>query len=289
MKRLSWLFSILLLASPVFAQDGGGGDFGGGGDVFGGDGGLFGGGGNAGGGNRGQAQAPDRLATMKDMMLKANTPITKDQEKALNTLLDREIKAMSEAFTAKFGQEPGAAVAAPRGQQGQGQFQGRGQGAGQGRGQAPGGAGAGGPQRGAGRGGAAGAGAAPPIADNPMVAEIRRMNEELLGKVTASLKPEQQAVIRKFQNDQIRARGGIDALKLTMEEAGAPLTPDQIPQIQALYVEENQARIQLLRESQGQPDSAALSQLQLGTMTKVTRLLTPDQRKALLASMAKPR
>ena len=275
MKRLSWLFAIALMATPVFAQDDGGGGDGG---FFDGDGGgLFGGGGNDGGGNRGQAAAPDRLATLKDMLAKANAPLTRDQERDLNTLLDREIKAMSDAFTAKFGQEPGAAVAAQRGAQGQ--LQGRGQG----RGQAPpaGAGGLGGVPRGAGRAGAA--------ADNPMVAEIRRMNEELLAKVTASLKPEQQAVIKKFQNDQIRARGGIDALKLIMEEAGAPLTPEQIPQVEALYVEENQARIQMLRESQGQLDPAKLSQLQLGTMTKVTRILTAEQRKALLDSMAKPR
>jgi hypothetical protein len=121
-----------------------------------------------------------------------------------------------------------------------------------------------------------------------MVAEIRRMNEELLGKVTASLNPQQQAVIKKYQNDQIRARGGLDALKLVIEEAGAPaLNPDQVTQIQALYTEQNQARIQMLREAQGQPDPAKIRDLELQTMTKVTRLLTAEQRKALLDSMAK--
>ena len=279
MKRLSWFFVIFLLSAPLSAQDGGDGG-GGDGGFFGGDGVLFGGGGNDGGGNRGQ-QAPDRLATLKDMLAKANAPLTRDQERALNTLLDKEIEAMSAAFAAKFGQEPAAAVGAQRGQPGQGRGQaGRGGQQGQGRPQAP----AGQAPRGAGRGAAAGL-----IPDNPMTIEIRRMNEELLGKVTASLQPPQQAVIKKFQNDQIRARGGIDALKLIMEEAGAPLTAEQIPQIQALYAEENQARIQILRESQGQPDPAKVTQLQLGTMTKVTRLLTAEQRKALLESMARPR
>src|SRR5262245_8105081 len=121
MKRLSWVFLILFTACPVFAQDndGGGGDDGG---FFGGDGGgLFGGGGggNAGGGNRGQA-APDRLMTLKDMLAKANVPLSRDQERALNTLLDKEIETMSAAFKAKFGQEPSAVV--PQ----RGQFQGRG-------------------------------------------------------------------------------------------------------------------------------------------------------------------
>ena len=121
MKRFFCIFAIALLASPVFAQDDGGGD----GGLFGGDGGGLFGGGNAGGGNRGNAQAPDRLVTLKDMLAKANAPLNKDQEKALNTLLDKEIKAMSEAFQAKFGQEPAAVVGSQRGARG-GQFQGRG-------------------------------------------------------------------------------------------------------------------------------------------------------------------
>jgi hypothetical protein len=291
MKRLSCILTFVLLATPVFAQDGGG-DFGGGGDggFFGGDGGgLFGGGGNAGGGGGRNAEAPDRLVTLKDMLTKANAPLSRDQERALNTLLDKEIKAMSEAFQTKFGQDPAAVVGAQRGAARGGQQQGRGQNPSQNAGQNPpqargqGGFEAG--QRGARAGAGAGAGA-----ENPMVAEIRRMNEELLGKVTASLNPQQQAVIKKYQNDQIRARGGLDALKLVIEEAGAPaLNPDQVTQIQALYAEQNQARIQMLREAQGQPDPAKVRDLELQTMTKVTRILTPDQRKALLESMAKPR
>ena len=322
MRRLSWLLATLLIACPVFAQDdGGGGDiFGGGGDIFGGGGG---GGGNAGGG-RGQAAAPDRLVTLRDMMAKANAPLSKDQEKALNTLLDKEIKSMSDAFVAKFGVEPGAAAGARGGQAGQAQGrggQGRGgqgaqggqvppngaQGQGrQGQGQAPGQGQAGGQaqgrggqagqlgqggQAGGGFRGAAGAGAPAALAgllpETPQAAEIRRMNEELLAKVTASLQPPQQAVIKKYQNDQIRARGGLDALKLTMDDAGASLTAEQVPQIQALYDEQNQTRIQLIRESQGQPDPTKVSALELTTLTKVIRLLNPEQRKALQDSMTK--
>src|SRR4051812_18279472 len=101
MSRLCCVFAILLFAFPAHAQDGG--DTGNDAGVF-GDGGLFAGGGGGGGnrGNRGQGQGADRLATLKNMLGKANVALTKDQEKSLNALLDREIKSMSDAFQAKF-------------------------------------------------------------------------------------------------------------------------------------------------------------------------------------------
>src|SRR5688500_16567236 len=99
MRRLVLFFAIAFLATSAYAQDGGDG----GGDDGGGFGGLFGGGGgdDGGGGNRGQ-QAPDRLATLKDMLAKANAPLSRDQERALNTLLDTEIETMRAAFQARF-------------------------------------------------------------------------------------------------------------------------------------------------------------------------------------------
>ena len=51
------------------------------------------------------------------------------------------------------------------------------------------------------------------------------------------------------------ARGGVEALKLILSDAGAsPLTREQLAQIQSLYAEETQARLQLGRESPGTPD-----------------------------------
>jgi hypothetical protein len=72
-----------------------------------------------------------------------------------------------------------------------------------------------------------------------------------------------------------------------MEEAGAPLTPEQEPQIQGLYSEDAKQRAQLFREAQGRPDPAKLADLEKATMAKVARLLTPAQRKALLDSRAR--
>src|SRR4029077_449283 len=137
-----------------------------------------------------------------------------------------------------------------QGDPGRGGFQGRGGGGGGGGFQ--GGQGRGGDQRGGGGGFQGGqgrggrGGGANPLArilandpDGPVATEIRHMNDNLVEKVATSLQPEQQTVLRKYQKDQTRARGGFDALKLLMKEAGTPLTADQMAPIQALYDEQN--------------------------------------------------
>src|SRR5437762_13101678 len=91
--------------------------------------------------------------------------------------------------------------------------------------------------------------------------EIIRLNDQLLGKMASvsSLSPEQQAFIKKLYRDQVKSRGGFDAIKLTLEDAGAAFSPEQIAEIQPL-----------LKDSQG-PE----------TLAKIIKLLTPAQRAAL--------
>ena len=113
------------------------------------------------------------------------------------------------------------------------------------------------------------------------------MNDDLMSKINAVLKPDQQTAFKKFQNDEIKKGGGFAALKVVMEEAGAPLTAEQEPQIQGLYTEDAKLRAQLFREAQGRPDPGKLADLEKATMAKVARLLTPAQRKALLGSRTK--
>jgi hypothetical protein len=117
--------------------------------------------------------------------------------------------------------------------------------------------------------------------------EIKKLNDDLIAKINAVLKPDQQAAFKKFQNDEIKKAGGFGALKIVMEEAGAPLTAEQEPQIEGFYNEDAQQRTALLRESQGHPDPAKLADLQKATMAKVVKVLTPAQRKALLDSRIK--
>ena len=112
------------------------------------------------------------------------------------------------------------------------------------------------------------------------------MNEALAAKLIAALKPEQQADLKKWQSDQIRTLR-LNAFKASMDTAGASLTPEQIPQVEALYTEESQARAQLLTASPGTPDPASVARLETQTMTKVVRLLNAAQRKALVDSMTK--
>jgi hypothetical protein len=98
------------------------------------------------------------------------------------------------------------------------------------------------------------------------------------------LTPPQQGLIQKLYRDQVKSRGGFDAIRLTMEEAGAPFSPEQIAQIQPLFDRQNDTRAQLVREAQGQPlDQAKLDQLQRETLAQVLKLLTAPQRTALLA------
>jgi hypothetical protein len=123
--------------------------------------------------------------------------------------------------------------------------------------------------------------------NNALTTELRRINDDLIAKITVALKPDQQTAFKKFRTDEIKKGGGFPALKLVMEEAGTPLTPEQEQQMQALYAEDARQRIQLTRESQGRPDPAKLDEVERGTMAKVARLLNAAQRKALLDSRTK--
>ena len=269
MKQSIWIIALLLVAAPAWAQDESPPE-----------------GGFGGGGGGGQAQVFTRIDSINPMdqvktfLGKAKISLSGDQEKALKPAAEaalKEAQDVTERFNAQLGargQRGQTAQGAPEGQRrgGGGGFGGGGRGA---RGEA-----AGGREGGRGAGGfPAGAGAG---VNNPLVAELRRINDDLLAKINAVLKPDQQAALKKFQNDEIKKAGGYAALKLVMEEAGASFAPEQESQIQALYAEDAQQRFQLLRESQGRQDAAKLDELEKTTMAKVAKLLTPAQRKALL-------
>jgi hypothetical protein len=120
-----------------------------------------------------------------------------------------------------------------------------------------------------------------------LAAQLQKINDEVLPKIVAVLKPDQQVAFKKWQSDEIKKGGGFAALKITMEEAGAPLTSAQEPQIRALYVEDSKQRLQLQRAGQGTADPAKVSELEKATLANVVKLLTPEQRKALLDSRTK--
>jgi hypothetical protein len=184
-------------------------------------------------------------------------PLSKEQETGLTTLMNTEIPAMRQALQKRvleLQKVKGDASPAPS--------------------QAP-------------PAGAPGAGAAANLPGmEELTPEIIRLNDQLLGKMADAtvLSQEQRTLLKKLHKDQVKSRGGFDAIKLTMEDAGAPFSPEQIAQIQPLFDQQNEARLQLVKESQGQPaDKAKLDQLQRDTLAKVLKLLTAQQRAALVA------
>jgi hypothetical protein len=254
MSRLFFALTVLLIATPMFAQDEGGG------------GGAF-----AGGGGNQVFTRIDAVNPMEPvkafLQSKANITLSADQEKTLRPQVEaafQQIRDLSERNAAQRGGD----------RRGGGGFNG----------------GGGGGERRGGRG--RGAGADPnslaALQNGPAAEELKKINDDLMSKITAALKPDQQAAFKKYLNGEIKKAGGLGALKVTMEEAGAPFTPEQETQLQGFYNEDAQQRAQLRRESQGNPDPAKLADIDKATMTKVVKILTPAQRKALADSRAKP-
>ncbi len=186
---------------------------------------------------------------------KANITLTADEEKSLRPIVEAEIQQLRD-LQAKVAGQP---QAQPQG----------------------------------GRRGGRGRGAADPnslaaLANGPSAEEFKKINDEMLSKTTAALNPEHQTALKKYLNAELKKAGGFGALKVTMEEAGAPLTAQQEPQIQGFYTEDAQQRAQLPKDAQGHQDPAKLAEIDRATMGKVVKVLTDAQKKALIASRTKP-
>jgi hypothetical protein len=310
MKRLPVLLTFLLLAMRANAQDV---DFG----AFGDAGSLLTPTAPARGATpapaRGAAPnvpAPDRLVRLRDVLAKSEVPLTKEQETELNKLLDAEIPSMRRTLQT-HGQQMMAAKApgndaAPSPPSSQGTPAGAApaaaapppaptpaqiQAAAAARGPAPAGAAAPGGAPNPALLAALAARGAPPSSRVPaevldaLEVEMRQMNDALFTKIASSpaLDAKQQSVLTKMSRNQIRSRGGFDALRISMEDAGVPFTAEQLPQVQSLFEDQKKSREALAKETQGTPDPAKLKQLETDTLTKVVRLLVPAQRTALLA------
>jgi hypothetical protein len=104
---------------------------------------------------------------------------------------------------------------------------------------------------------------------------IRAANQDFTKKSNEIFTPEQRAELRRYRTEQIMMRGGFPALRLTMENAQTPLTPEQEKDVQAIYTEFNR---------HVGTDRAELTKMEGEALGKVVRLLTPSQRKALAAS-----
>src|SRR5262245_33564774 len=66
---------------------------------------------------------------------------------------------------------------------------------------------------------------------------IRQANQDFTRKSNEIFTPDQRGELRRYRTEQIMMRGGFPALKLTLENAQTPFTPDQEKQVQTLYNE----------------------------------------------------
>jgi hypothetical protein len=254
MKQLVLLIAVTLIAAPAFAQDDGDG---GGGGVFGGFGGFdsdntdedaF--NNEAFGNPAGEAPRIDILADLRNWLAKAKAPpLDKKQEKPLNKLYDKEVKAMSKSFEKKFGVPLESAIAAQN------------------------------PVR-----GRRGARTAPMSA--AMTTEIRRLSEQLMNKIIAALRLDQQGALRTYQSEELRVRR-LDQFIRSMEQAGLSLTPEQRVEVEALYAREGRLRTLIIVEARGEPHQVRVSQLEAQTTQRALALLNESQKTALAEVMAK--
>jgi hypothetical protein len=217
------------------------------------------------------------MDAVKKFFAQAKVNISGDQEKTIKPVVEAAFKQVQDTVE-RFNAQQGNAG----GERG---FRGQGGGERRGGGNAGGANGGGGFDPGQRRGRGERGGNA--VTNPQLAAELQKISDEVVPKIVALLKPEQQTAFKKWQSDEIKKNGGYLALKVTMEEAGAPITEAQEPQIRQLYVEDSQQRRQLQRDGQGTADPAKVAELERSTLSKVAKLLTADQRKALLDSRTK--
>ncbi len=330
MKGLLWIGIALLAVSPLLAQDEEGGVFGG-----------FGPGDESDlpqSGNRGgqpQRQGPNPVDELDAILSKGGQPLSVDQKKTIQTLLDQQIEAMRQSLPQALPQAGSGAEGAPRGPGGFGGGQGAAGGQGQpgqggqfrqgaaggqpgqggqppqGAQSAPGGTGGSGEQpRSPGgfggqgqrsQGGFGGQGGqSPPGAPGRPGGQFppggaggfraqnyeaaRQQEEKFIANFLPVLTPEQTTAWKNFEKDQIRARGGYPALKLALEQAGTPATPEQETELQQIFrtYDEQKRELQRTAGPGGQPDAAKRKEADDQYLGALIKALNANQRKALL-------
>ena len=191
----------------------------------------------------------DVLADIRNWLKKSNAaPMDSKQEKALKKLYDKEVKAMEKTFEKRFGESLESALAAQtptRGRRGQGISRAR-------------------PEH---------------------TAAICRMSAELVDRVIAGLRIDQQATLRKFQSEQLRITKS-SLLEQNLESAGIPLTAEQKKQTEELFARESRLRTLMVIEARGEPHQAKTTPLEAQTTQRVASLLDQPQVKVLVETIA---
>ena len=239
MKRWIWLVVLILLAVPALAQDAGGDSDG---DFF--DLSAL--------GNFGNLPPEfDPLLEVRNLLLRANAPsMDKKQEKDLKKVYDKEVKVLEKTFETRFGIPLKPAMGTLQAQA-----------------SAQGGRGGRGKRR----------GANPARRETPQIVEARRHMEQLLDKVIAVLRIEQQGPIRRYQSEQIRLTK-LNALTNSMVTAGTPLTPAQLTEVESILARESRLRALIVVEAKGASSRTEVTKLEAQTSERLVAVLDPPQR-----------
>jgi hypothetical protein len=113
--------------------------------------------------------------------------------------------------------------------------------------------------------------------------EVRKLNLGYMKQANAVLSPAQQSEWRHYRVEQIKLRGGFAALQYLLDDAKVPLTAEQKAAIETIYKNFDERRTTALNAS-STPDNEKLDNLVLAELHRVSAMLTPEQRKALLAT-----
>src|SRR4029079_6820811 len=91
---------------------------------------------------------------------------------------------------------------------------------------------------------------------------VRQANVEFTRKSNEVYTADQRAQLRRYRTEQIMMGGGFPALRFVLENAQAPLSPEQEKQAFLLYTDFNRQVTQLQRDAKGAPDRAELDKLE---------------------------
>lgn len=194
----------------------------------------------------------DPLVEVRKLLASANVaPMDKKQERDLKKLYGKEVKSLEKPFEKRFGVPLKVAMGALQS-----------------------------PAR-----GRRGANVGRP--ESPQVIEARRCAEQLVDKMIAALRLDQQAQLRRFQSEQNR-NSKRNALIASMTRAGTPLTAEQLKEVEAILARESRLRTLLIIEAKGGEYRSQIIQLDAQTTQRLMAILDPPQRVAYAETKSAP-
>lgn len=184
----------------------------------------------------------DPVLEVRNLLAQANAaPMDKKQEKDLKKVYDKEVKVVGKPFERRFNVPLKTAMGAL-----QTSTRGR-------------------------RGGNSGR----PV--SAQVAEASRLAQQLVDKMIAGLRIDQQGPLRRHQSEQARI-AKLTTLTRSMALAGTPLMPEQVTEVEAILARESRLRALLIVEARGEPYRAQVLHLEAQTTERLLALMDPAQK-----------